>query len=289
MLACVSGGLSGLFPVFTVRCCGEPGVLLLGGEVIFTPPTDRVGLLPKSLPSLAVPRWLEGTPGHNYPVAAHALASPRPQPCYPIYLVSFQVRAPFCPFWLAESPPAEPGPATRGRGVLYFRLSNADPRLFILTLHATQLPATLPGDAALSSDGSIPLSFMSLIESVFYVCLLILLVRPTAKRRHLVLTWTESFVLICSGVLYFRLSNADPRLFILTLHATQLPATLPGDAALSSDGSIPLSFMSLIESVFYVCHLILLVRPTAKRRRLVPTRTESFVLICSISLPEDAA
>ncbi|KAK1153163.1 cytochrome P450 2K1-like [Acipenser oxyrinchus oxyrinchus] len=82
-----------------------------GGEVIFTPLTDRVGFLPKSLPSPAVPRRLEGTPGHNYPVAAHVLAPPRPQPCYPIDLVSFQVRAPFCPVWLAESPPAEPGHA----------------------------------------------------------------------------------------------------------------------------------------------------------------------------------
>ncbi|MGH0171551.1 UNVERIFIED_CONTAM: hypothetical protein FKN15_061839 [Acipenser sinensis] len=140
-----------------LRGAGGPS---FSGEVIFTPPTDRVGLLPKSLPSPAVPRRLEGTPDHNYSVAAHALASPRPQPCYPIYLVSFQVRAPFCPFWLAESPPAEP--------------------------------------AALSSDGSIPLSFMSLIESVFYVCLLILLVCSAAKRRRLVPIWTESFVLICS-------------------------------------------------------------------------------------------
>ncbi|MGH0134836.1 UNVERIFIED_CONTAM: hypothetical protein FKN15_011622, partial [Acipenser sinensis] len=77
----------------------------------------------------------------------------------------------------------------------------------------------------------------------------------------------------------FHLSNMDLRLFILTLHAAQLPATLPGDAALSSDRSIPLSFMSLIESVFYVCLLILLVRPAAKRRRLPHKALPNFYLV----------
>ncbi|XP_058859426.1 myb-like protein M [Acipenser ruthenus] len=48
--------LCSLFPIYTMWFCREPGVLLLGGKRVSLPPTDRVGLLPMSLPSPTVPR-----------------------------------------------------------------------------------------------------------------------------------------------------------------------------------------------------------------------------------------